>query len=211
GCRPVFRRHALDDARGVDDRALMRPSADLLGAVHGPNAEEDLAAVGARDFRMAYHLAPDRRRHEVAHIDTRTDCTLAPFEILLYGIQGRVFHDENQVRRREHWRQGTVLEPVREMCRLNPKRILAPCAVRNRFHRIPGMATVFSGAASRWTSAAHGDFGSARESCGRPEPAARFPQRDLPKRMRVLTLRLSASKAKGPESDRRTSTRRCLQ
>ena len=112
----------------------MGPGADLFLAVHRPHAEEDLAIVGARDFRMADDLAPDRRRHEMAHVDPGTDCAFARLEVLLYGIQCRVLHDENQVWRREHRRQDTVLEPVRQMCRLNAMHIVALRAVRNRFH-----------------------------------------------------------------------------
>src|SRR4029077_13135881 len=123
-----------DDARNVDDRALVGPGADLLFAVRRPHTEENLATVGARDFRMAYDLSPDRSRHEMPHVDARTHCALARLEVLLYGIQCRVFHDENQVRRREHRWQDTVLEPVRQICRLNAKHILALRTARNRFH-----------------------------------------------------------------------------
>src|SRR5580700_6956582 len=115
GRRPVLRRHSLDDPRDIDDHALVGPGADLLFAIHRPHAEEDLATVSARDFSMAYDLAPDRRRHQMPHVDVRTDGALARLEVLLYGIQRRIFHDENQVRRREYRRQDTVFEPVRQM------------------------------------------------------------------------------------------------
>src|SRR5215469_10659169 len=86
GCRPVLRRHSLDDARDVDDRALMGPGADFLLAVHRPHAEEDLATLGARDFRMADDFMPDRGRHEMAHLDARTYCALAHLEVLLVAF-----------------------------------------------------------------------------------------------------------------------------
>jgi len=38
------------------------------------------------------------------------------------------------------------------MCGLDPKHVLALRPVRNRFHRMPGIAKVFSGVASRGTS-----------------------------------------------------------
>src|SRR5438132_14313189 len=97
GSWPVLRGHSLDDARHVDDRALMGPGADLFLAVHRPNAEEDLAIVAARDFRMAYDLAPDRRRHEMAHVDPVTDVAFARLEVLLLGTACRFLHDGIQV------------------------------------------------------------------------------------------------------------------
>src|SRR6478736_6427339 len=72
----------------------------------------------------------------MAYVDARTDCTLARLKVLLYRIQCRVFHDQYQIRRREHRRQDTVFKPVRQMLRFNSMHILALRAVRNRFHGI---------------------------------------------------------------------------
>src|SRR5205823_7747981 len=100
----------------------MGPGADLFLAVHRPHAEEDLTLVAARDFRMADDLPPDRRRHEVAHVDAGTDCAFrseehtSELQSLAYLVCRLLLE-----KKKSRWvRRGTLCS-----CRVRPARTWA--------------------------------------------------------------------------------------
>src|ERR1700726_2756559 len=62
------------------------------------------------------------------------DGAFTRFQIVLYGIQRGIFHDQHQIRCREHRRQDAVLEAICKMARFDAKGIYAARAYRYLFH-----------------------------------------------------------------------------
>ena len=59
----------------------MRAGPDLLGTLGCPDGELDLPPVDFRHLGLPGDQASNRRRREMAHVDSRADCALTRIEI----------------------------------------------------------------------------------------------------------------------------------
>ena len=89
-----------------------------------------------QDLGMACDFAPDGSRHQMPYVDARADGALARFQILPDGVQRRIFHDQHQIRRREHGRQDAVLEAAGKMVWLDAQSVRPARADRYLLHGV---------------------------------------------------------------------------
>jgi molybdate-binding protein len=101
----------------IDDDAFMRARPDQFGAIHCPDREFDTTPVDLDDLGLAGNAQSDRRRGEMANVDASAERALVRIEVGLHRVERSVFHHHDHDRRREHRRQGRVLEAVREVIR----------------------------------------------------------------------------------------------
>src|SRR5277367_1772918 len=134
GSRAIFLGHFADDAADIHHGALVSSGADVLDTIRGPYSEVYFTSVRADHFRVAYDLAADWSRHQMVYLHPRADGAFADFQILLDGVQGGIFHDQHQIRCREHRRQDAVLETIGKMSRFDAQGIRSARAYRYVFH-----------------------------------------------------------------------------
>ena len=85
---------------------------------------------------MGGNLTAGWSRHQMPQVHARADGAFTGLQVLFDGVQGGVFHGQQQIRCREHRRQDAVLEAVGKMAHLHAKAICAACAYWNLFHGI---------------------------------------------------------------------------
>src|SRR5262249_29983857 len=110
----------------VDHSARVRPYADLAVALGGTHAKFDPPPVDFGDFGRTCDDAPHYSRGQMPDIDLGANRAFAGVEIGLDRVERGVLHDHDHDRRREHWRQSRILEPVREMLGLDDEGEGAP-------------------------------------------------------------------------------------
>src|SRR5258706_11212754 len=75
------------DAIVVDDHALMRAAADLLGLVAGAEREFDAPPVDLGHFRLGADALSDRRRRQMPYLDRRAERGLLRLEKRADGVE----------------------------------------------------------------------------------------------------------------------------